>query len=138
MLIKQHRISHKIPSSSFTINELNHLLHMENIYDVILWLIYFPLLLFYLYKYQSHLPDIIKSSNMLPQILTGLTIFFILLLAFRLVFNLGRWLFPYMQIKNQITRERYILKAIYSLFITTVLGEIVLRFSSFFWDALIK
>lgn len=112
-------------------------LHAENIYDVLLWLGFFPLLLAYLVKYQSKIPDLVTTAPVVVQVIVSLTVFFILALFFRLLFNLGRWLYPYMEITDQTRKERIALKAFYSLIVVSILGAIAVHIANFFWEALV-
>lgn len=123
----------------FEIHKSHHaFIHAENIYDLLLWIGFFPLLLAYLYKYQSKIPEVVLSSSTLTQVITALTIFFILALSFRLIFNLGRWLFPYLEITDQTSRRRNVLKGIYSLCATAVAGSIAVHVLTFLWESLVK
>lgn len=114
------------------------LIHAENIYDLLLWLGFFPLLIVYLYKYQSKIPSAVLESPTLTQVITALTVFFILALSFRLIFNLGRWLFPYLEIRDQTSRERTVFKGIYSLCATAIVGAIAVHGMTFLWNSLVK
>lgn len=113
-------------------------IHAENIYDIVLWLFFFPLLLVYLFKFSSKIPDFVSQSPVIVQIVAALPAFFILLLTFRMAFNVGRWLFPYMEITTQTSWERTACKAIYSLIVTSLVGAIIVHFGTYFVDALVK
>lgn len=123
----------------FETRKSNHaFIHAENIYDLLLWLGFFPLLLSYLYKYQSKIPEVVLGSSILTQVMTAMTMFFILALSFRLIFNLGRWLFPYLEITDQTSGRRSLLKGVYSICATAVVGSIAVHVVIFFWDSLFK
>lgn len=110
---------------------IRRLVHAENMYDALLWLGFCPLLLVYLLKYQDRVPEQIRQSPAFVQVILGVVVFFSLTLAFRLVFNLGRWSYPYMEITDHSTQNHKIVKWIYSVSVAAVLGAIAVNFASF-------
>ncbi len=108
----------------------NFLINVENIYSYILWFIFSPILLTYLWLYKNSFPnDLINSPLYLQTILAILTIFFSLVF-YRLIFNIAQWLFPPQELSNQIGRGRKLAKYSYSLIVAGVLGTIGYNFVS--------
>ena len=76
------------------------LLHGKNIYDGVLWLLIFPLLMWNMSKFDKLLINLWakQSTVFIAGVYIYITI--ISLFAFRMVFDYLRWVFPYMQLEN--------------------------------------
>jgi len=116
----------------------NFLIHYRNMYDLLLWLIYFPIVIRLVLKHQLQFPDIVTSSPITIQIVIGIFLFILLSLCFRITFNIGRWLFPYQQIISQAGLLLKAAKIIYSTIVIAIIGTLGVHVVSIFWDGLIK
>lgn len=104
---------------------LNYIVNIKNVYDFTLWTIFLPILLFYLTIHGKEMvPDSIANTPVLIQLIFSITLFFIILLFFRLVFNFGRWFFPCQELTSQSSLQRNVSKYIFSVVVAGVVGTI--------------
>lgn len=107
---------------------LNGAVNAGNAYDILLWLVFLPLSLIYLIKYQAAVPNQILSSPMPIQIIFSFIVFFQSLMLFRLLFNFARWFFPCQELKSQTKLWRQIAKYTYSAAVTGLIGTVAFNF----------
>lgn len=115
---------------------LNSVVHRENIYDFILWFLYLPIVIILMIKHEIPLSEGITSAHLIVQIITAVTSFALLIICFRLLFNAGRWLFPFQQITSNATTASKISKLLYSGIVITLVGVLAVRAIEIFWSGL--
>lgn len=117
---------------------LNSIVHRQNIFDLLLWLVFFPSTMTIAIKKNLEISNSILKSNFLLQTLISLVLFFFLISIFRLIFNLGRWLFPYQEINNEISLPKKITKFVYSSVFLTLFGGAILHLATELWKIIEK
>lgn len=103
-------------------------LHTRNIYDFSLWLGLIPFLFFLLSRFDDQLKDVGGLSSSAVNMLY-ICIFLFLLLFFRIIYNWGRWLFPYIEFE---LNKPPLLKTQRTLFATATLAI----FTNVIWELL--
>lgn len=116
----------------------NNIINAENVYDLLLWLFFFPVLLIYLFKFKDAFPEIIVSAPNILQTILGIVLWFIAILVFRFLFNFARWLFPCQELITQTSKGRKVAKYIYFVTIASLIGTLVYNFLSWLFLKLIS
>ncbi len=116
----------------------NSLVNIQNIYDIILWFVFVPILSIYLVKYQDLIPEVLRNSSTFVQVVLAISSLFVALLFFRFLFNVARWFFPCQELTSQVSRGRKLSKYVYSLIITTLIGGVGVNFIYWLYIKLIS
>ncbi len=99
-------------------------LHWHGIYDLLLFLIGFPLAFWSVYKLSATIDNLFSGLSVFVQNGAYVFLFFIFLQIFRLLFNYAKWVFPTVEYKGQTetaSKHRYILSGL----IITVVGGLI-------------
>lgn len=130
-------ISSRLISFINKFRNFNYLINEQHAYDVLLWIIFFPLLIFYILKYQQ-IFIIISSKPTFIQVFLSILLLLLSLLVFRCIFNVARWLFPCQEIKDQVRKIKKTTKYVYSIAATGVIGTIAYNIIHSFYDSIAK
>ncbi len=101
-------------------------IHKSNVYDLLLWFIFVPILMLYYFpKFDLRVRNIefLNGSDAYFTVLY-LCIFIIGLYIFRSLFNFSRWLFPYLELESQKVGERIILKSGFGFILLSIIGPL--------------
>jgi len=94
--------------------------HRHAVYDLVLWLIYVPLVIYALFRID------IWAMSKLGKLSPGLqfTIYLYMLvfslLVFRFAFNYARWLYPYFELQSRREKKRALQRTIYISLVSAV------------------
>lgn len=115
-------------------NEINKhknlfpLIHKSGLYDLSLYLFVIPATTAIIYTLKDSVPQFITGLPVFLQVLTVISGFFLLLLSYRLVYNLGRWLLPYMEIVEQKHKLKSFFRFIYFTLVSGILSTVGYNF----------
>lgn len=116
-------ISTEIENHLKAFENYNFLINARYAYDVFLWLIFLPSVLFFLIHNQDYFPTSIEKAPITVQVIFSIVLLFISLFLARFIFNIGRWFFPSQQISSQTSKERFVAKFLYTAIITGIIGS---------------
>jgi hypothetical protein len=90
-------------------------LHSAPAYDFLLWLLFVPMWFLYFFKFNDPLAQFVISKSAGFSLLFYLSCFLFYLFCVRAIFNLCRWLWPYLEIKSEVSSARTNLRWLVSL-----------------------
>ncbi|MEE3080393.1 MAG: hypothetical protein VX341_13725 [Bdellovibrionota bacterium] len=105
-------------------------IHKSGLYDLSLYLFVIPATTAIIYTLKERVPVFITELPVFLQVLSVISGFFLLLLSYRLIYNLGRWLLPYMEIKEQQNKIQTLLRLLYFTLVTGVVTSVCYNFFS--------
>lgn len=105
--------------------------HKNNTYDLILWLIVVPLIIFCMHKIDVGFLNKIKDLNGFIKSGIYIYIFIAALWMFRIFFNYLRWLYPYLELdnpKDNPKRQRIFMWILFSGFVVNIIYRLGAKF----------
>lgn len=102
-------------------------LHKKNIYDIFLWFGIIPITFYQLHKFNHSILSKLSSLTLVLQVGIFIYLFLLITFLFMFFFKYGRWLYPYMELKSDIskgaTKHRLIFYTIFVSIIASVLYD---------------
>jgi len=107
------------------------IIHKRNVFDLLLWLGFFPLTYWNIYKIDKQLTSIIQSSAAFQASLYIFILFVIIFLS-RVLFNYTRWVFPYMEldlpsVRSTALPHRLFIGGLFTFIIFSLLYDLILK-----------
>ncbi len=112
---------------------LRPVIHGSGVYDLFLYLVYLPIFLGLLFRYDESIFPLLSQKSTLFNILLGIYLFFVILIIARMIFQLVRWLLPPIEYyKSNYTRgAASALRAIIGLVLTGLFVSALYDFGKF-------
>lgn len=121
----------KVISSLKERSKASSWLHQKNVYDLLVWFGVIPLTFYYLHKFDPALRA--TFSNLISVLFVGLYLylFLIVLMLFMTFFKYARWLYPYLELKDNLNNRAVRHRIFFFSIFVSVIGSIVLDLISY-------
>lgn len=121
-------LSERFSSTLSKFSNLLPILHASSVYDVSLYFVVIPTSTAIVYILKERLPDSFNGVPIYLQILSVFSFLFLLLLTYRLLFNIGKWLLPYLEIKEQEIKLKGLFRFAYLALMAGIISTIGYNF----------